>query len=352
MCMACFGNRNKGSLAYGLLLCAIGITGALQLRNAYANRLNNRACRTARTEKAIGCLQRAIRLNKANPLYYANLGLLYARQDSLISPENLVKGKPIRSAAADKALAYFLKAETLKSGDESFCLNIGILYALRGERTKALHYLAKLRQPVTDGWSAFLSGLIYGCTNRTEAEKCFLHTALVSPGILRNPLPERLLAEAGFSAEAFRVEAAKRLRNEFRQTGNRLTASRLAQIEYDSGNKKEAAGLLEQVTASLPNLNRAWLYRGILAEEQRDTLAAIRCYRRAKLLDATDVLPPLRLMRLTGNGIDTAYIEGLLEHRVTGKGPVYRALFAVSLLQPETVIENETENPLGKTGDS
>lgn len=348
--MACFSNRNKG-VVYGLLLCAICITGALQLRNAYANRLNNRACRTARTEKAIGCLQRAIRLNKANPLYYANLGLLYGRQDSLISLESLVTGKTIRSGAADKALACFLQAETLKNGDESFCLNIAILYALRGERAEALHYLAKLRLPVTDGWCAFLSGSIYGRENRTEAEKCFLHSALVSPGLLRSSLSEQVLTDVGFSAEALRAEAEERLKNEFRQTGNRLIASRLARMEYDAGNKKEAAGLLEQVTASLPNLNRAWLYRGILAEEQCDTLAAIRYYRRAKLLDATDVLPPLRLMRLTGNGIDTAYIEGLLEHRFTGKGPVYRALFSASLLQPETVIQNETENPLGKTSD-
>lgn len=341
MCMACFKNRNKGGVAYGLLLCAICITGALQLRNAYANRLNNRACRTAHTEKAIGCLQRAIRLNKANPLYYANLGLLYARQDSLISLESLVKGKTIRSKEIEKAVECFKQAESLKKNDHLFYLNLSLLYALNGDTTSSLYYLRRSSNTLTNEWDYLLSAILYQKTgNNLITKEQYIQALQHSSNLVTSPLWCQLLTHTEFSSQELVKETEKRLYDNYRYTKSPITAAKLAKLLYEQGYKLQAESLFYKSSLSLPNLNRVWLYRGKIAEEQQDTSQALTFYQRAILLDKTDIIPRLCLSRFQNNRSSIPAIDTILRYTCSEKNKIYQVLFSAELLPCETVIKN------------
>lgn len=122
--MNCWRFLNKLILAKCFLLLVILMLGFFQLRNSYANRLNNKACKIGIGNFAINTLDQAIHLNGDNPLYYANLGLLYARMDSSITLDNFYSGKILRSSKLDTAIFYYHIAEALKNNDPLFCQNL------------------------------------------------------------------------------------------------------------------------------------------------------------------------------------------------------------------------------------
>lgn len=57
----------------GVLGCMILLLGFWHIRYSYANKLNNKACTMADSEKAMRTIEKAIKLNPMNPVYYANM---------------------------------------------------------------------------------------------------------------------------------------------------------------------------------------------------------------------------------------------------------------------------------------
>lgn len=197
---------NKGVVARFILLLTILILGFLQMRNAYANRLNEKACQMIDNKLAIENIDKAIELNKQNPLYYANLGLIYARMDSLISLESFYADKKINSEMLDNALKYYHIAESLKVNDPLFCLNITLLYALKGDSENAVHYIDKIAEYANDEWYYLFSAHIYKNIDKSKAKENHLQVLLC---VMRTLTLEQMESvEAGKSASSYGCDAA------------------------------------------------------------------------------------------------------------------------------------------------
>ena len=97
----------------GVLGCMILLLGFWHIRYSYANKLNNKACTMADSEKAMRTIEKAIKLNPMNPVYYANMGLLYAATDTAINLRNYMALSKVSSEALDKSLAYFHLANNM-----------------------------------------------------------------------------------------------------------------------------------------------------------------------------------------------------------------------------------------------
>src|SRR5690606_35029399 len=94
---------------------------------------------------------------------------------------------------------------------------------------------------------------------------------------------ERLLAEK---------EAVLGLRNILKIENNPILKARLARLllKKDSA---EPLKLLEEITASLPNLSRPWVYKGFLYEKKGDTAKANEFYNKGIFLNKGDFFPKL-----------------------------------------------------------
>lgn len=121
----------------GVLGCMILLLGFWHIRYSYANKLNNKACTMADSEKAMRTIEKAIKLNPMNPVYYANMGLLYAATDTAINLRNYMALSKVSSEALDKSLAYFHLANNMAPKNRLFSLNLGLLYALKWEIFKS-----------------------------------------------------------------------------------------------------------------------------------------------------------------------------------------------------------------------
>lgn len=127
----------------GVLGCMILLLGFWHIRYSYANKLNNKACTMADSEKAMRTIEKAIKLNPMNPVYYANMGLLYAATDTAINLRNYMALSKVSSEALDKSLAYFHLANNMAPKNRLFSLNLGLLYALNGKYLKAKSFFEK-----------------------------------------------------------------------------------------------------------------------------------------------------------------------------------------------------------------
>ena len=119
------------------------LLGFWHIRYSYANKLNNKACTMADSEKAMRTIEKAIKLNPMNPVYYANMGLLYAATDTANNLRNYMALSKVSSEALDKSLAYFHLANNMAPKNRLFSLNLGLLYALNGKYLKAKSFFEK-----------------------------------------------------------------------------------------------------------------------------------------------------------------------------------------------------------------
>ena len=139
----------------GVLGCMILLLGFWHIRYSYANKLNNKACTMADSEKAMRTIEKAIKLNPMNPVYYANMGLLYAATDTAINLRNYMALSKVSSEALDKSLAYFHLANNMAPKNRLFSLNLGLLYALNGKYLKAKSFFEKAVEVSGKGTASF-----------------------------------------------------------------------------------------------------------------------------------------------------------------------------------------------------
>lgn len=335
---------NKGVVARFILLLTILILGFLQMRNAYANRLNEKACQMIDNKLAIENIDKAIELNKQNPLYYANLGLIYARMDSLISLESFYADKKINSEMLDNALKYYHIAESLKVNDPLFCLNITLLYALKGDSENAVHYIDKIAEYANDEWYYLFSAHIYKNIDKPKAKENYLQALLLSPGLLSSPFfVDQLFNDATYLTEEIREELEKRLRSVYTHTQDPVIMAKLAKVLLDTENRSEAETLFLEATKRLPSLNRPWCYLGYIAEQRRDTAQALLCYRKAEALSLTDAVMRLYKNRLEDRTDNLPDIDTRTKYRFSERNLVYRKFFSTSLLKDGMVINDFNE---------
>ncbi|WP_418544076.1 tetratricopeptide repeat protein [Parabacteroides goldsteinii] len=321
---------NRSIYANCFLLLAVFMLGFFQLRNSYANRLNNRACKIAMGNSAVNALNQAIRLNGDNPLYYANLGLLYTRMDSSITLDNLYSGKIIYSNKLDTAILYYHIAESLKNSDPLFCQNLALLYALKGDLVRAIENIEKVSDNTNDIWCLLISAFLYENFDIKKAEESYVKVLFISPGLFDSLLYSNLMSRDSVLGEKIENKLLSYLKKNSAGDENQQAMARLAKVLWNKGDKAEAEVLWNKVTKIMPMWSKPWLYLGRIAEERGDSVNAISCYRKAECLNPIDFAFSLSGENLNHN-IMTFNVDTLLKYVSSIRRLVYQDFYDTTL---------------------
>lgn len=323
---------------------AIFIFACKQIKNSYANRLNNKACRTENFEVSKQLLYKAIRLNTDNPVYRLNLALLYAIQDSSINTTNFINGTIVKSAYSDSTLLYCLQADAILQNNPLFALNTGILYFMHGENDKAKHYFEKTINDENDIWNLLSVGIMYEHENMYDSAKYTYIEALIQmPELLDSRFFSELKNRNNIFAKDILLSAIQKLQSDYDNNHDPLIAAKLGKFMKNNGDITNAKKYLTKSVNDLPALNRPWLYLGEIAEQQGDSVNAMKYYERAELLDGIDILPKYRIGKLENKNVNFENdIDMLLKHRISNESDIYRHLFNV-LLMPKHIVLGDYE---------
>lgn len=337
--MNCWRFLNKSILAKCFLLLVILVLGFFQLRNFYANRLNNRACKIGIGNSAINTLDQAIRLNGDNPLYYANLGLLYVRMDSSITLDNFYSEKILHLSKLDTAIFYYHIAEKLKNNDPLFCQNLALLYALKGDLVKAVENLEKVSDNTNDIWHLLISGFIYEKYDKKKAGEYYARAMYVSPDLFDSLLYSNLMSRDSVLGIKVKEKVLSNLRKSYRETGEPLIMAKLAKVLWIEGDKDEAEVLWNKVTKMMPMWSKPWLYLGQIEEDRGDTVTALSYYHKAESLN-----PIGFSLSLSGEDLQDSIVhfdvDTLLKYMPSEREKIYRNFYNAILLSEGMAIND------------
>lgn len=330
---------NKSILAKCFLLLIVLMLGFFQLRNSYANRLNNRACKIGIGSSAISLLDQATYLNRDNPLYFANLGLLYARMDSSITLNNLYSGNVLHSGKLDMAIFYYHIAESLKNNDPLFCQNLALLYALRGNLKIAIENIEKVADDTDDIWYLLIAGFLFEKYDKDKAEEFYVRAMSVSPDLLGSLLYSDLMFRDSVLAIEVKEKLFSYLKKSHSEIEDPLVMAKLAKILWNEGYKGEAEILWNTVTKMMPMWSKPWLYLGRVEEDRGDTVNALSYYHKAESLNSFD-----SALSLSGKDLKNSMVafdvDTLLKYIPSERGLIYHKFYNTILLSREMVVND------------
>lgn len=330
---------NKSILAKCFLLLIVLMLGFFQLRNSYANRLNNRACKIGMGSSAISLLDQAIYLNRDNPLYFANLGLLYARMDSSITLNNLYSGNILHSGKLDTAIFYYHIAESLKNNDPLFCQNLALLYALRGNLKIAIENIERVADDTDDIWFLLISGFLFEKYDKDKAEEFYIRAMSVSPDLFGSLLYSDLMLRDSVLGIEVKEKLFSYLKKSHSEIEDPLVMAKLAKILWNQGYKGEAEILWSKVTIMMPMWSKPWFYLGEIAEERKDTFNALSYYHKAESLNSFD-----SALSLSGKDLKNSMVafdvDTLLKYIPSERGLIYHKFYNTILLSRGMVVND------------
>ena len=123
--------------------------------------------------------------------------------------------------------------------------------------------------------------------------KSYEKAILLSPDIIESPFFQYFIKN--------KPDGANQILNnvqtwyESNAKDNPIYQAKLAKIYLSRGAIKESEKLLLSVTQILPNMNRPWLYLGMIHETQEEREKAKECYKKANFLDSQDPMPCFKL---------------------------------------------------------
>ncbi|GHV20732.1 hypothetical protein FACS1894174_03140 [Bacteroidia bacterium] len=252
----------------------------------FADSKNREACNESlNTQKAITKLQQAIKINPYNPLYHANLGLLYEKL-------NLI----------DNAITHFQKAYTLNPNDAGFCFNLGLLYQQIGDVDRAILSFEKAnRIDMNNIISLIHLGMSYEKLHQiVKSEKVYTQVLVYTPDILDSQFFTDLKTRNNSLFYSIMKNAQVQLEHNIEKR-DPLQIARLGKILLAQGNISKAKTLLETSISILPNLNRPYLYLGQIALFNKDSIVAKNYFEKAVALDPSDIFAIWNLSQIEKN---------------------------------------------------
>ena len=276
----------------GVLGCMILLLGFWHIRYSYANKLNNKACTMADSEKAMRTIEKAIKLNPMNPVYYANMGLLYAATDTAINLRNYMALSKVSSEALDKSLAYFHLANNMAPKNRLFSLNLGLLYALNGKYLKAKSFFEKAVENSDEEENVLLWALFCESHKQfVEAKRAFVKALIIAPYLLETDIYAKL-EKHNYCYWIEIVENVVKILSV--RKGDPINMAKLGSVLLYKGDKIEAEKLFIESLEVMCGLSRPWYALGQLAENKGDSIKAYIFYKRGMSLDSPITLSDRR----------------------------------------------------------
>lgn len=294
-------------LITGIVIIALSII--LLIKNIYvshAKTLNKQAIafyeKQNKIQDSINLSKSAIKLDSKNAIYYSNLGLFKERQlntkfiFSYYSATNYQLSQS-NFELIENAIFNFEKALKLSPEDACFYHNLGWLYYLRKDTSAAKSYFLRATELDPNTALYHISLGIY-CENQSQLEHalCEYRTAIrLSPDIIESKFFIDL--KQRFPAEAFKLiqENISILEERVEIADDMILKAKLAKLYFNSAQIDKSFSLFNEITNTLPNLGRPWLYLGDIYRTRKDSILAEKMYKNAIFLDRRDFLPCQKL---------------------------------------------------------
>lgn len=318
------------------LLCAVFITLSIfrseeQMRSDHFTYSEYR--QAGDTAGAIRIIDAMLKRDKRNPILYANKAFAMLAADTCAEDAVAwLEGLPFRTHVPEpirEALSLFHEASRLSPADPVFLHNKGWLSFAAGDTAQAIRYLHRaIALSPFDPVCLVSCGLLTGHTaDSARAGDYYIRALSVNPSLWDTPFFGWLRTHRQQQSDRILTGAARSVANELAQEPeNGIIQSRLAKLRYAQGNIPAALSLLQNVTRTLPNLNRSWMLLGQIKEQETDLAAAEECYKKAMFLDGNDPLPPLYLAKLLERRQDTAQAT-ILYRRAEKNMKSYRTVY-------------------------
>jgi tetratricopeptide (TPR) repeat protein len=254
---------------------------------------------------AQGGIERAAALSPRNAYYLAGRGLLLARLsrrkfDAAAFLERRLTLGEGEQQELEAAARHYRQALALNPLDDGHHHNLGWLYALRQQRDEALR---SFRQAVSIDGSVALYRISLGLLREQggeheEARREYGRAALLSPDILDSQFFRDFTRRSPEDAGRIISECISHLEGQLRESPSPILKGKLGKFYLHANSLGEAAAVLREALAELPNLPRPWRNLAAVYERQGDEAAMRACYRKAAFLDAGDALSWSKLGRL------------------------------------------------------
>lgn len=263
--------------------------------NKKAVRIYNRA-----PEEAMVHLEKAVRLNRRNPVYHLNLGLSYMNKVSDMALDSFLMQEKID--LPDSAVSCFENSVGNSFNESIPILNLAFAYAVSSDEYKALALL----EPLIEQEHCWLPVLIcYGMIlerlgNEEDTEEFIFTVIGNNPIVLESRYFAELKTRNPAIADAALGRAIANAKAEYENNGNPQSTAKFGELEYLGGNIAFAETLLRESVAELPSMNRPWLFLGRIEEGKGNMKSALTCYGNAVQLDRYDALPVFFRARAKG----------------------------------------------------
>lgn len=272
-----------------------------QIEDTIQNNQNNqfiKAFRKNERQKAFEFLEKASKSSPDNIILNKHHALLLSKNalkiDISNKHSNLLKFKYIDKDTLTMSKKYLKKVLVLNPYDDETYHNLGWIYFALNKKDSSQFYLEKALEIKPYNSTYRISKILYDIKNSNhknianELSKVIRYAPEVTESafykVFSIKYPEMvLLAEK---------EAVFGLRSVLETKDNPILKARLARLLLRK-NPDESHKLLDDVTASLPNLSRPWIYKAFLHEKLGDTATAKTYYNKGIFLNKGGFLPKL-----------------------------------------------------------
>ena len=190
------------------------------------------------------------------------------------------------------SLNSYQKVLNKNNYDSEIYHNMGWLYFALEEKDKAKDYFDKAIQLDPYNYAFLISKLLYDIKYSFKKE---LISNQLSKILRYDPEILESLFYVEFSEKypLIAINSKKLAIESLKNSTNPILKARLARLLLDS-NPKKSLQLLNQITSSLPNMSRPWMYKGFLTNKlKNDSISAELFFNRSILLGHSDYLPKL-----------------------------------------------------------
>lgn len=272
-----------------------------EVKYAILNNKNNQFVKAfnKNEKEAFSFLNEAIKLSPNDIILNKNKVLLFSKNTIKIDISNkndkLLKFEYVdfdSLAISKKHLKTILK---LNPFDDEACHNLGWVYFAIKENDSAKFYFNKALNLRPYSSTYRISKIL--CDIRSPNSEVLSDLSKViryAPDVTESVFYREFSLKYPQIGQAAEKEAIFGLKNNVKTDPNPILKARLARLLLkDNTDYTESFKLLDEVTNSLPNLSRPWVYKSFLLEKKGDTARAREFYNKGIFFDSSDYLPKL-----------------------------------------------------------
>ncbi|UNY98304.1 O-antigen ligase family protein [Zhouia spongiae] len=281
-----------------LLLCGNLVFSYGSLQRVFINKNNNESINSFNKNNKLGSLNsinQALKFSPENITLNKHRALILAKNSFEIEISSETNGF-ISFIKSNKDTLNILKENLdniigISPFDDEIYHNKAWVHFALNEKDSAKLFFDKAIKLNPYNSTYYLSKLLYNLKNDDLRNlKDYLCKVIrYSPEILESFFYAEFSKKYPTLVFEARREAVRGLRETITKENNIILKARLARLILDE-NPKEALILLNEVIEKIPNLNRPWLYRGLIYFKKGDTLQAYNNYKKSLFINSKDYL--------------------------------------------------------------